>query len=554
MSRYNQTTGDIMSTKTIDGKCYARMLIGGAAMLSIHAKELNALNVFPVADGDTGTNMLKTLEGGLSAVEKESAESIGEFSKKFSRGVLLSARGNSGVILSQIFAGINEVLKAQALADVSILANAYRKGIERSYAAVQNPTEGTILTVFRESTEYAVENMSENSTLEDFFRLHIEEAKRSLAKTKNILPALAEADVVDSGAAGYLYMAEGMLRALEGHEVNYDLTECKEENTVNIDLFTRDSILEYGYCTEFLLRLTTSKVNPDSFDVSHIISRLTELGGESIVAYKQDDIIKVHVHTFSPGEILAEMQRFGEFLTVKVENMNLGHTEKEKKNQKKDFAVVAVAQGDGMSALFRQMGAERIVSGGQSANPSIEDFVEAFKGCCAKDIIVLPNNKNILLAARQAADLYTDATVHVINTKNIAQGYAALSVITPGIKDINSLITSAERAAEGVIDGEITCAVRDAVVDGKRISMGDYIAISGGNIVAVEDTPESAVLSMIGATDIDFGEIITLFVGNRVSTQKRAELTEKLKELYDEYEITVYEGGQEVYDYLVAVE
>ena len=554
MSRYNQTTGDIMSTKTIDGKCYARLLIGGAAMLSIHAKELNALNVFPVADGDTGTNMLKTLEGGLSAVEKESAESIGEFSKKFSRGVLLSARGNSGVILSQIFAGINEVLKAQALADVSILANAYRKGIERSYAAVQNPTEGTILTVFRESTEYAVENMSENSTLEDFFRLHIEEAKRSLAKTKNILPALAEADVVDSGAAGYLYMAEGMLRALEGHEVNYDLTECKEENTVNIDLFTRDSILEYGYCTEFLLRLTTSKVNPDSFDVSHIISRLTELGGESIVAYKQDDIIKVHVHTFSPGEILAEMQRFGEFLTVKVENMNLGHTEKEKKNQKKDFAVVAVAQGDGMSALFRQMGAERIVSGGQSANPSIEDFVEAFKGCCAKDIIVLPNNKNILLAARQAADLYTDAIVHVINTKNIAQGYAALSVITPGIKDINSLITSAERAAEGVIDGEITCAVRDAVVDGKRISMGDYIAISGGNIVAVEDTPESAVLSMIGATDIDFGEIITLFVGNRVSTQKRAELTEKLKELYDEYEITVYEGGQEVYDYLVAVE
>ena len=543
-----------MSTKTIDGKCYARMLIGGAAMLSIHAKELNALNVFPVADGDTGTNMLKTLEGGLSAVEKESAESIGEFSKKFSRGVLLSARGNSGVILSQIFAGINEVLKAQALADVSILANAYRKGIERSYAAVQNPTEGTILTVFRESTEYAVENMSENSTLEDFFRLHIEEAKRSLAKTKNILPALAEADVVDSGAAGYLYMAEGMLRALEGHEVNYDLTECKEENTVNIDLFTRDSILEYGYCTEFLLRLTTSKVNPDSFDVSHIISRLTELGGESIVAYKQEDIIKVHVHTFSPGEILAEMQRFGEFLTVKVENMNLGHTEKEKKNQKKDFAVVAVAQGDGMSALFRQMGAERIVSGGQSANPSIEDFVEAFKGCCAKDIIVLPNNKNILLAARQAADLYTDAIVHVINTKNIAQGYAALSVITPGIKDINSLITSAERAAEGVIDGEITCAVRDAVVDGKRISMGDYIAISGGNIVAVEDTPESAVLSMIGATDIDFGEIITLFVGNRVSTQKRAELTEKLKELYDEYEITVYEGGQEVYDYLVAVE
>ena len=410
------------------------------------------------------------------------------------------------------------------------------------------------MTVFRESTEYATKNMSEKSTLEDFFRLHIEEAKRSLAETKNILPALAEADVVDSGAAGYLYIAEGMFQALEGHEVNYDIAERKEENAVNIDLFTRDSVLEYGYCTEFLLRLTTSKVDPDSFDVLRIVSLLTEMGGESIVAYKQDDIIKVHVHTFAPGEILAKVQSFGEFLTVKIENMNLGHTETEKKKPPKEFAVVSVAQGDGMAVLFSQMGADRIVSGGQSENPSIEDFVEAFKACNAKNIIVLPNNKNIVLAARQAAALYTDKPVHVINTKNIAQGYAALSVITPGIKDIDSLVTSAERAAEGVIDGEITCAVRDAVVDGKNISIGDYIAISGGNIVAVENTPEDAVLSMLEANDIDLCEIITLFVGSRVSIEKRVELTERLKEIYDEYEIVVYEGGQEVYDYLVAVE
>ena len=543
-----------MSTKTIDGKCYAQMLIGGAAMLAIHANELNALNIFPVADGDTGTNMLKTLEGGLSATEKGLNESIGEFSKRFSRGVLLSARGNSGVILSQIFAGINELLQDQAFADVSILANAYRMGIERAYAAVQNPTEGTILTVFRESTEYAVKNISENSNLEDFFRLHIEEAKRSLANTKNILPALAEADVVDSGAAGYLYIAEGMLGALEGREVSYDFGERKEENAVNIDCFTRDSVLEYGYCTEFLLRLTTSKVDPDSFDISHVVSLLTELGGESIVAYKQDDIIKVHVHTFAPGDILANMQSFGEFLTVKIENMNLGHTETEKKKPLKAFAVVTVTQGEGLSSLFTQMGADQIVSGGQSVNPSSEDFVEAFKKCNAKDIIVLPNNKNIILAAKQAAELYTDANIHVINTKNIAQGYAALSVITPGIKDINSLITSAQHAAEGVIDGEITCAVRNAVIDGKSISVGDYIAISNGDIVTVDSTPEEAVLSMLEKIDIDLCEIITLFVGNHVSEEKRADLTEKLNEKYDEYEIVVYEGGQEIYDYLVALE
>ena len=549
-----------MSTKTIDGKFYARMLSGGAAMLSLHMNELNALNVFPVADGDTGTNMLKTIEGGLSAIEKENTECVGELSKRFSRGVLLSARGNSGVILSQIFAGINEVLENEENVSVMLLAKAYKHGIEKSYAAVQNPTEGTILTVFRESTEYAAKQINENSSLEDFYRLHIEEAKRSLEKTKEILPALAEADVVDSGAAGYLYIVEGMNQVLEGKEIHYEATEHKKESAVNIDLFTRDSVLEYGYCTEFLLRLTTSKVDPDSIDIAQIISILTSMGGESIVAYKQDDIIKVHVHTFSPGEILSKMQSFGEFLTVKIENMNLGHTQSdaekkpEKKKATKNFAVVTVVQGDGMSALFTQMGADKIVSGGQSANPSIEDFIDAFKDCDAKEIIVLPNNKNIFLAAKQAAEFYTDVPVHVINTKNIAQGYAALSVINPGFKDINALITSAERAAEDVIDGEITQAVRDATINGKNISVGDYIAISGGNIVAVTDNAEDAVISMLEESDIDLCEIITLFIGANVSAEKRIELTERLNEIYDEYEIVIYEGGQDVYDYLVAVE
>ena len=545
-----------MSTKTIDGKCYARMLFGGAALLAGHIKELNELNVFPVADGDTGTNMLSTIEGGLKAAEKNETECIGEFSKRFSRGILLSARGNSGVILSQIFAGINEVLEGRECVNALTLAKAYIQGIKKSYAAVQNPTEGTILTVFRESTEYAAKNMSDGSSPADFFRLHIEQAARSLAQTKNILPALAEADVVDSGAAGYLYIAEGMYQALTGKELRYELKDNKSENAVNIDLFTRDSILEYGYCTEFLLRLTASKCDPDNFEISDAVSLLKEMGGESIVAYKQDDIVKVHVHTFIPGDILTKMQNFGEFLTVKIENMNLGHTEteKEKKAPKKPFAVIAVAQGEGMTALFEEMGADKIVSGGQSANPSIEDFVLAFKECSANDIIVLPNNKNIILAASQAAELYTDATVHVINTKNIAEGYSALSVITPGIKDIKSLVASAERAAEGVIDGEITRAVRDAVVDGKSISAGKYMAISSGEILAVENTPEEAVISLLSNTNIDFCEIITLFVGAGVKAEKRVELTERLKETYDEYEIVVYEGGQDVYDYLVAIE
>lgn len=546
-----------MNTQTIDGKCYARMLLGGASTLAAHTEELNALNVFPVCDGDTGTNMLRTIQGGLSRVDSKMEMGIGELSEFFARGILLSARGNSGVILSQIFAGIHEGLAKRQCVNARELAQAYRNGIEKSYAAVQNPTEGTILTVFRESTEYAAANLQTDSSVEDFFRLHIDEARRSLANTKELLPVLAEADVVDSGGAGYLCIAEGMYSALRGEPVNFTLEPEKEKDAVDIDLFTRDSVLEFGYCTEFLLRLTTAKVDPDNFDINTALAVLKELGGESIVAYKQEDILKVHVHTFRPGDILARMQAFGEFLTVKIENMSLGHTEPEEKKKPKNgrnFSVVTVASGDGLSALFAQMGADCIISGGQTANPSIEEFVEAFKTCDTKDIIVLPNNKNIFLAAKQAAELYTEAAVHVLETKNLMQGYSALSVITPGITDIQALLTSAQRAAHSVTDAEITRAVRDASMDGHTICTGDYIAISEGKIVAVARDPEQAVLKMLEAADIDLCEIITLFVGKDVTADKRVALTEQLKELYDECEIQVYEGGQEVYDYLLALE
>ena len=541
------------------------MLFGGTALLAEHADELNALNVFPVSDGDTGTNMLKTMEGGLSELEKSNESDIGKLSELFARGVLLAARGNSGVILSQIFAGINEGLENHDAVTAVELAKAYQNGIIKSYAAVQNPTEGTILTVFRESTDYAAEKLGENSTIDDFFRLHIEEARRSLAATKELLPVLAEADVVDSGAAGYLYIAEGMYNVLCGNAVSYKYGRQEEKNAVNIDLFTRDSVLEYGYCTEFLLRLTTSKVDPDSFKIDTILSMLTELGGESIVAYKQGDIVKVHVHTFNPGEILSHAQAFGEFLTIKIENMAIGHSQahigrpaKPKKLKKshcdRNFSLVSVAQGEGISALFEKMGVDQIINGGQTSNPSIEDFISAFKECDTKDIIVFPNNKNTLLVAKQAAALFKEADIYIIETKNLMQGYSALSVITPGLTDMKALQTSAQRAAQDVIDGEITKAIRDAYVDGFTIKKGNYIAISKGNIAAVADTAENAVIKMLEATDMDMCEIITVFAGKDVSESRRAKLTEELKKTYNDCEIVVYDGGQEIYDYLLAVE
>lgn len=551
-----------MNKQTIDGAMYIRMLSGGAALLSAHTEEINALNVFPVADGDTGTNMQRTMEGGLAAIRDRDESGIGTQSEQFARGVLLAARGNSGVILSQIFAGIHQGLSPYTCVDAHQLAQAYRLGIERSYASVQVPTEGTVLTVFRESTEYAAAHLTEDSTVEDFFRLHVEEAERSLAATKELLPALAEADVIDSGGAGYLCIAKGMYQILTGKEVAdpLPLAARTETATVDIDAFTRDSRLEFGYCTEFLLRLTTAKCDPDAVAVEEVIAGLTDLGGASIVAYKQEDLIKVHVHTFCPGAILSYAQRFGEFLTVKVENMSLGHSEgasdasAERKPSNRLFSVLAVASGDGMCALFESLGADGIIAGGQTANPSVEEFVQAFRACRSAHILVLPNNKNVILAAKRAAELYREAEVNVIETANLMQGYSALSVITPGIRDIDVLIRSAERAAADVTACEITRVVREVTVDGRQLHKGEYLALSDGAVVAVAPTAAEAVKAALEALAVEDFELVTLFAGETVEASERVALTEELESRYPDCAWTVYEGGQPIYDYMIAME
>ena len=550
-----------MATNKIDGGIFYNMLLGGAAVLNQNISRLNSLNVFPVADGDTGTNMYATIDGGLSAFSAVPS-SIGEVASGFARAALLSARGNSGVILSQIFAGIAEVLRPLSEVTASELVLAYINGIKKSYSSVQNPTEGTILTVFRESAEYAEKNIDADSSVEDFYRLIVEKARESLSATPDLLPALREAGVVDSGGAGYLAIAEGMYSALLGDIDTASVGISPENKTPasNIDSFTRDSILEFGYCTEILLRLTSAKVDPDTFDIKTVLCDLDALHGESVVAYKEGDIIKVHVHTFSPGEILSSMQKYGEFLSVKVENMSLTHVENiagektDNKKLKKKFAIVAVVNGEGNSALFKDIGADYIITGGQTSNPSVEEFVSAFESCFAENIIVLPNNKNIFLAAKGASEIYPDANVIVLETGNMMQGYAALSVINPGMSDMDMLVRAAVSAMEGVIDGEITRAVRDVNIDGIEIRAGEYMAISGGKILCAEESAETAVLKMLDLSDTDLSEIVTLFVGREVDTERRVELTEQLKDTYPELEIVVFEGGQEVYDYLIAIE
>ena len=547
----------------LDGKTLKAMLIGGAENIRSNISEINDLNVFPVPDGDTGTNMTKTFEGGISEISRVDSDSIATIIERFSKGVILGARGNSGVILSQIFSGIKDELAKHDKVSAKDLCEAYKHGIDKSYAAVMNPTEGTILTVFREATEFAAGQINDRSTIEDFYKLHIAEARRSLTRTKELLPVLAEADVVDSGAAGYLAIAVGMYWALTGKSNASIFTEHTEAApTVDIDSFTRDSVLEFGYCTEFFIRLTTAKVDPDAFEVSTVIKTLEELGGESIVSYKDGDIVKVHVHTHTPGEVLNACQKFGEFLTVKIENMSVSHTgedsEQKKPAPKKKrlkMNVLAVATGEGICSLFTDMGAAGIISGGQTANPSTEEFIAAFEEYDAENIFVLPNNKNVFLAAKQAADLWNRSKVYIIPTATLMQGYSALAVLTPGVKDYDRLAKDMEQAAKGVVSAEITEAVRDATIDGVGVVKGDYIAITDGKITADAATADEALVAMLdGLEDIDDYEILTLFVGRNVSDEQRVGVTEKLEELYPDLEIVVYKGGQDVYDYLVAVE
>ena len=554
-----------MSTSILDGKKLREMLIGGAESIHSRLEEINDLNVFPVPDGDTGTNMTKTFEGGLAEISSMQSEKISDVIDSFAHGMLLGARGNSGVILSQIFAGIKSALDKYETVTALDLVRAYRSGIEKSYASVMNPTEGTILTVFRESTEYAAKRINESSSIEDFYRYHIEQARKSLERTKELLPVLAEADVVDSGGAGYLCIALGMYYALTGKIKAGEYKFGSAESTPKIDVnrFTRDSVLEFGYCTEFLLRLMTAKVEPDSFEVDTVRELLENMGGESIVAYKEGDIVKVHVHTMNPGAILSACQAFGEFLTVKIENMSLGHSEGEAKKTegarfrtqtKKSFAVLAVATGEGLSSLFTDMGADGIVSGGQTSNPSTEEFIDEFKKYDTENIIVLPNNKNVFLAARQAAEIYTEAKVHIVPTATLMQGYGALSVITPGITDIDVLVENATRAASEVLGSEITRAVRSVTINGVEVHEGDYISITDGKISSVAQNAEDALIGLLESVDTDEYEIVTLFVGKEVSDDRRADITERIEELYPDFEIAVYKGGQEVYDYLVALE
>lgn len=553
----------------LNGEQFKELVINGAKNLRLNIEEVDSLNVFPVPDGDTGTNMSRTIEGGINAVAKKDEKNLGLLGKDLSKGMLMGARGNSGVILSQIFRGICRGFEGKEEVDAVGLAEAYKVGIKQAYGAVVTPVEGTILTVFREATEAAAKAVTKKSTINEFYEAHLKQAAISLKKTIDLLPVLKEAGVIDSGGAGYVYIVKGMVKFLDGEKIEQELSTVASEGSnepapVDFSAFGADDVLQFGYCTEFILRLQNSKVNVEEFDVQTIIDVLNgeDISGDSIVALKDGDIIKVHVHTKEPGLVLHKMRKYGEFLTTKIENMALQHNENiseeehaQKKLEHKKYAIVAVAQGEGIKEQFEAFGVDVIVSGNQTMNPSTEDFIRAFKQVDADNIIVFPNNKNIVMAAKQAAQLYKGAKVQIAQSVSIPQCYSALTMLDFSSDDLTLIMGNFNEAIRNVTTVEITTAIRSTKVHGVIIHKGDHMGIVDNKIVFSGRMKNRIVYDTLRKIkNIKDKQVVTIIYGKDTTEDEKVKNMEYVKTKFPFLEFGAIDGGQAVYKYLIAVE
>ena len=535
----------------IDANLYLNLIRGGAARLGLHRQEINDLNVFPIPDGDTGDNMYMTIQAGCNPSTGPSTSSgtgltLPEVAKAVSAGMLMGARGNSGVILSRMFAGLAKGLADVHEADAEAFSRAMLAGVEESYHAVSEPVEGTILTVFREGAEAA----AGSKDLDEYFDLLISAMDLSLQHTPEQLDVLKKAGVVDSGGAGLLYIAEGMRAVLHGEAAEVPDEAAPAAQHVDLDAFTEDSVLEFGYCTEFLLRLQRSKVDLDTFDET-VISDWLAQNGESLVFFRDGSIVKVHVHTRTPGEILNHCQQYGEFLTVKVENMTLQHHENHMderfKKGRKAFGVVAVASGAGLVDTFKELGADIVIEGGQTMNPPVERFIEAFDAANADTVFVFPNNGNILLTARQAAEIYDKADIRVIPAKTLGEGYYALANLDTEAGDADAIAAALTEAAGEVATGLVSRAIRDS----GPFHEGEYLGIHGKDILTAGPTPEAAVEALAEAMDAGSSDVILVFAGEGGTRSEK--VREALEKRYPRAEVILQSGGQPVYEYILVL-
>lgn len=543
---------------------FVRMVSGGAANLKANASIVNDLNVFPIPDGDTGENMSLTIGGGLRCLEGYSESSIDKAAALLADGMLLSARGNSGVILSQLFSGIAGGLRGKDTATVTDLAEALKSGVKQAYAAVINPTEGTILTVAREAAEFASSRITEESTIESFGEDYLKELDASLQRTPELLDSLKEAGVIDSGGAGLYYIVDGIIKAANGEQIGADITVKNDMTQVpDISKFNENSVMEFGYCTEFLLQLQTCKGDISAFSVDELIAYLETIG-DSIVAFQTGSIVKVHIHTMSPGIVITHCQKYGEFLTLKVENMTLQHHETAVQNRfpanagnrikQKKYAVVVVAAGDGIKKTFYDLGADVVLDGGQGNKPSTEDFTKAFDKANAATVFVLPNNKNIVMAARQAAELYKSSNVFVIESKNVGEGYAALTMLSYDSDDAQIIFNELTEATKGVKTGTVTKAVRNAQIDGIVIKENEYIGFTDKRMLASDSDKCKTAMHLLQALQAEAHEFLIVIYGSNIESSDRSDLTDALVSTYPNIELYEIYGGPDAYDYTFILE
>ena len=566
----------------IDGIIFKQMIISGSNNLFNTYPEVDALNVFPVPDGDTGTNMNLTMSSGLREIADKNDKSISEIAKSFSRGLLFGARGNSGVILSQIFRGFAQGLNGKEEVDAIELAEAFSCGKAVAYKAVMKPVEGTVLTVVREASDALAKKAKENMSITEAMQIFYKEAEASLLRTPNLLPVLKQVGVVDSGGAGFCKVIEGFVRALENKIIEKNMPEvldvvdkAAEQLKITGNAQAKLEHEEFGYCTEFILRLPPEDKLEGKRNFSEARFKSFLNGhGNSIVCVRDDDLVKVHIHTLYPGNIFNYAQQYGEFVKIKVENMSLQHSEilnevekeREAKSQlveehnkqkqaepKKDFALISCCAGKGIEEMFTQLGVDYIVSGGQTMNPSTEDFVEAVKKVNANVVYIFPNNSNIIMAANQASSVCDFCQVIVIPSTSIPQGMVSCMMFNPEAS-VDENKQEMEEAIKNVKTGQITFSIRDTEIDGVQVKKDEFMGILNKKIVISVPDKFEAFKDLLSKMIDDDSSLITVFAGEDVTSKEKEEITNYISSTYHDLDLDVKDGLQPVYSYIISVE
>lgn len=555
-----------MKVTNISAGQFQEMVQAGANRLHVNAEYVNSLNVFPVPDGDTGTNMNLSMTSGAKAVSDSVSEEVGELAKRLSKGLLMGARGNSGVILSQLFRGFAKEIPAVKTLSAEELAKAFTRGVETAYKAVMKPVEGTILTVARIAAEFGEKKAKETDDCIAVMQAVVTGATRALEKTPDLLPVLKEVGVVDSGGQGLLFIYEGFLGALTGEfkaeavekspAVMDEMVNAEHHRSVQGHMATED--ITFGYCTEIMVKIGEGPTVTDTFDYDTFRGYLNDLG-DSLLVVNDDEIIKVHVHTEHPGEVMNYGQRFGSLIKIKVDNMRVQHEtilEQEEAPQPKaprtPYAVIAIAAGDGVKELFTSLGVRYVISGGQTMNPSTEDILKAIDEVNADKVILLPNNKNIFMAADQAADV-AELPVVVVPTRTIPQGMAAMLAFNEAstLEENKAVMT---QAAEDIISGSVTHAIRDTQIDGITIADGDVLGMIDGKIVVSNPDMYTTCIETMTRMATDDTEILTLIIGEEGSMKEAEKMAEAMQAKFADVEVEIHEGQQPVYPYLFAAE